>query len=176
MGHIIRLPVRPARYPDVAAAVDPVECVLVIAVRWWVESYRRDEDPMPRLCQGQKIAGSGDATFSTDSFMAIIARTVRQPIAIHCPRCPLLSDDEKLLLLAANLAPAADSRLAEQALRTALLSAQGAEFALVPLERLGALLAEARLVCRRRRPSAEVLAPSEATEPCGPPARPGTLH
>jgi hypothetical protein len=97
-------------------------------------------------------------------------------IAVHCPRCPLLSDDEDLLPHAANLTQAGDSHLAEQALRPAPLSAQGAEFALVPRERLGALVAAARLVFRRRRPSAEVLAPSEATAPWVPPVRPGTIH
>jgi hypothetical protein len=36
-------------YPDNAAALDPAECILLTAIRRWVDSY---EDPMPRLCQG----------------------------------------------------------------------------------------------------------------------------
>jgi hypothetical protein len=48
--------------------------------------------------------------------------------------------------------------LAERVLRTTLLSAQGAEFAIVPLTGLGELFAQARLfLCRRRLPT-------EATE------------
>jgi hypothetical protein len=176
MGQIIRLPVRPARHPDVAADLDAAECVLLIGIRWWVASHRRAEDPMPRLCRGMRSAGGDDAAYSINSFMTILARTLRQPIAIHCPRCPFLSDDEKLLLHAANLAQDGDSRLAEKALCTALLSAQAAEFALVPLEGLGTLLAEARLIFRRRRRSAEGYARSEAIEPWIPPAGPGTIH
>jgi hypothetical protein len=58
----------------------------------------------------------------------VIARTGRQPIAIHCPRCPHVSDDERLLLHAASLTQAGHSHMAEKALCAALLSAQGAEF------------------------------------------------
>jgi hypothetical protein len=64
--------------------------------------------------------------------MSVVARSARQPIAIHCPRCPHVSDDEKTLLHAASLAQAGDAQRVEKALRTALLSAQGAEFALGP--------------------------------------------
>jgi hypothetical protein len=103
VGQISQLPVSPAGYPNNSAALDPAECILLIAIRWWVDSYRRDEDPMPRLCQGLEAAGTCDAAFSVDALMAIIARTVRQPIAIHCPRCPNVSDDERLLLPADQL-------------------------------------------------------------------------
>ena len=61
MGQIIPLPVSPARYPDNSAALDPAERILLIAIRWWVDSCRRDEDPMPRLCQGLEAAGTCDA-------------------------------------------------------------------------------------------------------------------
>jgi hypothetical protein len=81
---------------------------------------------MPRLCQGLEAAGTCDAAFSVDALMAIIARTVRQPIAIHCPRCPHVSEDERHLLHAASLTQAGNGHLAEKALCTALLSAQGA--------------------------------------------------
>src|ERR1700693_2824588 len=85
VGQIIPLPPTPAAYPDNSASLAPAERILLIAIRWWVDSYRRDEDPIPRLCQGLEAAGTCDAAFSVDALMAIIARTVRQPIAIHCP-------------------------------------------------------------------------------------------
>ena len=164
MGQIIQLPLRPAGFPDTAAALDPAECTLLTAIRWWVDAYRRDEDPMPRLCQGLETAGASDAAFSVNALMATIARPVQQPITIHCPRCPHLSDDERHLLHAASLAQAGDGRLAENALRAALLSAQGAEFALGPLWGLGGLFAEAGLFFRRRRPPAAGLS-TVAAEP-----------
>ena len=58
MGQIIQLTLSPAEYPDNAAALAPAECILLIAICWWVDSYRRDEDPMPRLCQGLEAAGT----------------------------------------------------------------------------------------------------------------------
>ena len=65
VGQIIPLPISPP-YPNNAAAFDPAECGLLIAFRWWVDSYRRDEDPFPRLCQELEIAGICDAAFSVD--------------------------------------------------------------------------------------------------------------
>jgi hypothetical protein len=175
VGQIIPLPVS-TPHPNNSAALDPAECILLIAIRWWVDSYRRDEDPMPRLCQGLEAAGTCDAAFSIDALMAIIARTVRQPIVIHCPRCPHLSDDERHLLHAASLTQAGDRRLAEKALRTALLSAQGAEFALGPLQGLGELFAEAGFFFRRRRPPVTEQAPATAVEPWMPSASPTAIH
>lgn len=49
-----------------------------------------------------------------------------------------------------GLEPAGRGSLAERVLRTALLSAAGAEFALGPLEGVAELFAEARLLFRRR--------------------------
>ncbi len=168
MGQIIQLPLRPAGYPNHSAALDPAECVLLIAIRWWVDSYRRDEDPMPRLCQGLEAAGTSDAAFSVDALMAIITRTVRRPIAIHCPRCPHVSDDERRLLHAASLTQAGNSDLAGKALCTALLSAQGAEFALGPLQGLGELFAEAGFFFRQRRSPVMERTPATAVEPWSP--------
>jgi hypothetical protein len=45
MGQIIQLPLSLGGYPDNSAALDPAECILLIAIRWRVDSYRRDEDP-----------------------------------------------------------------------------------------------------------------------------------
>jgi hypothetical protein len=175
VGEIIRLPVRLADYPDTAAALEPAECVLLIAIRWWVEAYRHDEDPMPRLQQGLETAGVQEAAFSIDAVMAVVARSVLQPVAIHCPRCPHLSADEKSLLHAASLAQSGAVSLAEKALRGALLSAQGAEFALGPLQGLGELFAGARMLLRRRKPPTEDQPTTEAALPWTPDA-PRTLH
>ena len=94
--------------------------------------------------------------------MAVIARTARRPVAIHCPRCPHLSRDETSVLYAASLVQAGERRTAERALRTALLSAPGAEFALGPLEGLGELFTQARLLFRRRQVPAEYRSPDDA--------------
>jgi hypothetical protein len=176
MGQIIRLPVTPAEYPETSAELGLAECVLLIAIRWWADACRRGDDPIRRLHQRLETAGTRDAAFSIDSLMAIVARTVRQPIAIHCPRCPHLSGDEKQLLHAASLVQAGDGQLAEKALRTALLSAQGAEFALGPLEGLGELFADARLFFRRRKSPADDRAPVEAVRSWSPSAPPGSTH
>jgi hypothetical protein len=154
MGQVLRLPPRSPRYPDRSGELDTAECVLLIAVRWWFADHRGGADPLPRLCQALDIAGAHDAAFSIDRLMAIVRRSARRPIAIHAPRCPGLSNDEKHLLHAASLAQCGEALRAEKALRTALLSAQGAEFALGPLQGLGELFAEARLRFRRRSPPA----------------------
>jgi hypothetical protein len=176
MGQIVQLPVAAAGYPNTSTALDPAEGLLLIAIRRWVAAYRSGEDPIPRLSHDLEAAGTRDAALSIDALMAIVARTVRQPISIHCPHCPHLSADEKHLLHAASLAQAGDGDLAERALRTALLSAKGAEFALGPLEGLGELFAVARLFFRRRRPPVGDHAPIDGAEPWIPPAPQGTVH
>ena len=170
MGQIIRLPVSLTEYPDTSLALDTAECVLLIAIRWWVADLRERDDPLPRLCQAMDTAGAHDAAFSVDQLMAAVVRFARRPMAIHCPRCPALSADEKHLLKAARLVQAGDCKMAERALRTALLSAQGAEFALGPLQGLGELFAEARLFFRRCASPDADLATTEAVKP------PGTNH
>ena len=152
MGQLIAFPLPPAPYPDLSTDLDTAECVLLLAIRWWVEAYREGEDPIPRLCRGLEPAGAPDAAFSVDGLMTVVAKTATHTVDIHCPRCPNLSSDEKHLLQAASLAQADEGHLAEKALRTTLLSAQGAEFALGPLEGLGQLFLQARLFLSRRRP------------------------
>jgi hypothetical protein len=175
MGQIIRLPTAPAAYPEAAADLNPAECVLLIAIRWWVADFDRREDPLPRLCQAMGAAGAHDAAFSVDQLMAVFVRTARRPMAIHGPGCPSLSGDEKHLLRAASLVQSGDSKRAECALRAALLSAQGVEFALGPLKGLGRLFAEARLIFRRRRsPGGDAPAAEDAARI--PSAPPKTIH
>jgi hypothetical protein len=162
MGQVLRLDACSDGYPSTAAALETAETAFLHVLRGWVAAYRRREDPVPALCEMIDTAGARDAAFSVDRLMAVFARTVRRPIAIHCPPCPHLSDDEKCLLHAANLAQAGDRLLTERALRTALLSASGAGFALGPLDGLGGLFAKARLFLRRRWMAAENLAPADA--------------
>ncbi|MFO1024177.1 MAG: hypothetical protein U1E70_03250 [Acetobacteraceae bacterium] len=150
MGQIIRLPVPPAAFPDSCARLDTAECVALLAMRWWVAVCRLNEDPMPRIAQGLARAGAGKAAYSIDTLMAVIARSARRRLSIHRPRCPAVSSDEQHLLHAASLVQHGDSALAEKVLRTALISAQGAEFALGPLHGVATLFAQARLHFRRR--------------------------
>jgi hypothetical protein len=152
MGQVIRLNPLSAAFPAAADATDlnDAEIALLGALRTWVAAYRADEDPLPSLCEAMDRVGAHDAAFSVDQMMAVIARSVRRPIATHCPRCPHLSDDERRLLHAASLVQVGDSRLAERALRTALLSAVGAEFIIGPMEGLAELFREAGLFFSRR--------------------------
>ena len=159
MGQVIPFTTTPSAYPARTSLLDAAECTLLIAIRWWAAAVRHGDDPMPRLCQDLEIASARDAAFSVDGLMTIVARTVRQPIAVHCPHCPHLSVDEAHLLHAASLAQSGERSLAERALRSALLSAPGAEFALGPLEGLGELFAETRLLFTRRRSPAEAVSP-----------------
>ena len=157
MGQLFHLAETHPTYPDRAAELDRSECVLLIALRWWVEAYRTSEDPIPRLTQGLDIAGAGDAALSIDALMRTVARTARRPIDIHCPRCPGVSSDEAQLLHAVSLIQAGESAQAERMLCRELLSSNGASFALGPLEGLGEVFAIARMNLRRR-PAPENLA------------------
>jgi hypothetical protein len=171
MGQLIPFPARPTAFPDEAAGLETAECVLLLAIRWWVEDYRAGADPIPRLCEALDNADAPDAAFSIDGLMTTLARLARRPVDIHCPRCPALSADEKQLLHAAGLAQAGNGAVAEKALRTALLSADGAAFALAALEGLGGLFAQAHLFLRRRQsPTQDAADEREAWSP------PQTLH
>ncbi|MEJ0019615.1 MAG: hypothetical protein WDN25_24295 [Acetobacteraceae bacterium] len=172
MAQVIHL-AAPTSYPGATAALEPAESTLVLAIRWWVADHRQGDDPLPRLCQALEIAGAHDAAFAVDRLMAIIARTVRRPVAVNCPRCPNLSDDEKQLLYAAYLVQSGEAPLAERALRTAFLSAQGAEFALGSLEGITVLFGEANLVFPCRQQPAEVV---DAMMPWTPSGDARTLH
>ena len=169
MGQVIHLAIPSGAYP----ATTDAESVFLLAVRWWVEDYRQGADPIPRLCETMRTAGAHDAAFAVDQLVAVVAHTVRQPISIHCPRCPHVSRDEAHLLHATSLVQAGESRMAERALRTALLSASGAEFALGPLQGLGELFTEARLFFRKRHVE-ETRPPSDAV--WFPPAADRSLH
>jgi hypothetical protein len=181
MAQIIPFIPTPVFYPSRTALLDAAELALLSAVRCWVAALRQGEDPVPGLCRHLHAAGARDAAFSVDALMAVVARTVRRPIAIRCPHCPRLSADERHLLHAASLVQAGAGALAERALRNALLSAQGAAFALGPLEGLGALFAGARLLFGRRHAPAEeptqaAAIETGATEAWAPADLPRTLH
>jgi hypothetical protein len=150
MGQIIRFPFLSGVYPSQSTDLDGAEAVLLIGLRWWVEDARRRQDPLPRLRHGMDLAGIPDAAASMDALMSITAREAQRPPAIHGPCCDCLSLDETHLLHAASLAQAGDSGRAERVLRTALLTAQGAEMALGPLHSIGRLFSAARLLLRRR--------------------------
>jgi hypothetical protein len=151
MGQIVAFPIPLKSDPDLATELETAECILLIAVRSWVTAYNEGENPLPRLSRGLETAGAPDAAFPIDDLMTVVARTVTRPVDIHCLRCPRLSPDEKHLLRAASLTQSGDSHLAEKVLRATLLSAQGTELAIGPLEDLGALFSRARLYLSRRR-------------------------
>ncbi len=155
MGQVIAFPAQPTWYANSAVDLGTAERVFLNGIRLWVEAFRGGEDPLPRLFQEFAVEGVHDAAFSIDSFMSVVARVVRRPFSIHCPHCPDVSLDEKYLLHVASLAQAGDCRLVERVLRTTLLSAEGAAFAVGPLEGLGQLFAGARLFLRPQRAPAQ---------------------
>jgi hypothetical protein len=172
MGQLIAFPQLPTPYPDLAADLDKGESILLLAIRWWGESFREGEDPIPCLLQGLETVGTADAAFSIDGLMSIVARVARRPVDIRCPHCPRLSDNEKHLLRAVCLAQNGSRDMAEKALRTTLLSPQAAEFALGPLEGLAEIFAKARLFLSPRRLSGDDQAMDDSRESWSP----STLH
>jgi hypothetical protein len=165
MGQIVAFPIFPTPYPDLAAELGRADSLLLLAMRWWVEDGRMGADPIPRLRAALTHAGADDSVFLIDALMAVVARTGRRPVTVNCPRCPHVSADEKHLLHAASLTQAAHGKLAEKALRTALLSAEGAAFAVGELEGLGDLFAKVRLFFARR-----TVPDDNSREPWSPPA------
>jgi hypothetical protein len=172
MGQIIRFAAPPHDYPTMATALDVAERLLLVAIRWWVAAFRRAEDPLPQLSADMAAAGVDDAALSVDALMAVLARTARRTIDIHCPRCPSLTEDEQRLLHATSLAQTGNAELAERVLLTALLTAQGAELALMPIEGLGHVFAMAGLFFRRRQPALDDC----SVEGWAPPALSSLLH
>jgi hypothetical protein len=164
MGQVIPFTAAPPAYPARTSLLDAAECILLGAIRWWATTLRHSDDPMPRLRQNLEIADACGAAFSADGLMTIVARIIRQPIAVHCPHRLHLSVEEAHLLHATSLSQAGERSLAERALRTALLSAPGAEFALDPLEGLSELFAVARRLFSRRRPLGEAMSRAGAVE------------
>jgi len=155
VGKVLPFVAAPPAYPLTANSLAPAERTLLLAIRWWVSALRHGVDPLARVWENLTTTGAAAAAPSLDALMATVARTGRRPIAIHRPCCPNLSADEKHLMRAATLAQVGDSRLAQQALHNALLSADGAALVLGSLERLGELFAELGLFFSQRRSLAE---------------------
>ncbi len=151
MANIISFPAASGLYPARSPDLEEPEAVLLLGLRWWVADVRDHLDPLPRLRHGMALAGAADAAVSIHALMSIVGGTARRPMEVHGPRCDCLSADEQQMLHAASLVQAGDSARAEQVLRIALLSAQGADMALGPLQGIGRLFSAARLLLRRRR-------------------------
>lgn len=159
MGQVVSFNATPSAYPPPTASLDSAESAVLITIRWLAAAFRGGEAPMPHLFQRVETTGTHGAAFSVNVLIGVIARTARHLLEIHCTRCPHLSDDEKHTLHAERLAQAGKNAMAACALRTALLTAQGAEFALGPLKGLGELFTEAKLFFHRQRSVAEDLPP-----------------
>jgi hypothetical protein len=153
MGQVIRLPAALLAHPGRTEALDDAQSLLLLGIRWWVAAIRHDEDPALRLELGLGRAGLHAAAAPLNTLMTVIARSARRPLDVHCPRCPTISPDEAQLLEAASLAQAGERELASRALALALLSTQGAEFALEPLAGIAALFAAAGRMLHRRIPA-----------------------
>ena len=150
MGQLIRPVAIPAVCADACSELIAAESISLLAMRWWVSDSLSAADPLPRDHHAMRVAGIPEAAVSINAFMAVVARSARRPVVVKRPRSPHVSGDEAHLLRATALAQHGDSALAEKVLRTALLSAEGASFALGPLEGLGRLFLQARLLFRTR--------------------------
>jgi hypothetical protein len=171
---VIPFPAHTTSCPNRTGEAGSIDSVLPVAMPWWVEAHRGGFDPIPRLRQAFGSIGASDVAFSIGALMTIIARAVRRPVAIHSQCCPNVSADEGHLFHAAGLVQAGSGHLAEKVLRTALLSAEGAAFAIGPPEGLGELFAEARLILTWRAFPAQDPDSIGGPESCSPP--PQTLH
>jgi hypothetical protein len=178
MGRILPFPVRHLpSYPDETKALATAESVFLIALRCWVADRRQGTDPLPRLREGMADAEVHDAAASSvDHMMRVIARTAWRRVEIGCPRCPNLTLDEQSLLHAASLAQAGETGRAEGCLHAAMLSRQGAEFVMGPLEGLGEIFHDADLLFPRRSLPAIDEATGAAVEAWVPPYPPLRLH
>jgi hypothetical protein len=155
MGHVIALPEFPADYPEDVNDLNPAERTLLTGLRLWVADRQNAVDPMTRLCTTLDLMGGEDAAFMLDRFMTHAAYFARRVIAVACPRCPNLGDDEKHFLYAASLAQAGHGERAAVALGASMLTSDGAILAANALEDLCGRFAEAKLfLLRRRRPTA----------------------
>jgi hypothetical protein len=150
VGQVIQFQQSVDPYPERRSGLDDQEAVLLIGLRWWAEDTSRQRDPLPRLRRGMGIAGLLESALPIDAFMIIAGRSTYRAIEVHEPGCDCLSQDEKYLLHAASLVQAGHNALAERALRTALLTAQGADMALGPLTVIGQLFSSDRLFFRCR--------------------------
>jgi hypothetical protein len=152
MGQVIPFPAHSTPCPGRVADLGFAENVLLVAIRCWVEAYRGATIPSHAFAKGSRPA---DAAFSIDALVTIVARGVRRLVEVHCPGCPNVSDDEKRRLYAASLAQAGASDFPDKVLRTTLLSAEGAAFAIGSLEGLGELFSHAWLFVTRRTSTAQ---------------------
>jgi hypothetical protein len=155
MGQVIAFPAHPTPCPGRVADLGFAENVLLVAIRCWVEAYRGATIPSHAFAKGSRAPGLLMPRFSIDALVTIVARAVRRPVEVHCPGCPNVSDDEKRRLYAASLAQAGVSDFPDKVLRTTLLSAEGAAFAIGSLEGLGELFSHAWLFVTRRTSTAQ---------------------
>jgi hypothetical protein len=152
MGQVITFPVHSTHDPECAA-----ELATAVATGRWVEAYRRVQHIIPGLRQPLGTAGARHAALSLDCLMSIVAWAVRRPMRIHRARRPNVSCDKKQKPPAGGHAQHSDLQLVEKVLRTTLLSAEGAGFAVGLLEGTRALFARVRLFLARRVPPVRYL-------------------
>jgi len=85
----------PARVRDLRTA----ELLVVSVLRLWAEPLRLPEETHPHWQDGLTAAGlSKDAAVAFDTVMRITIAAATRPLDIHRPQCPMLGQDEALLL------------------------------------------------------------------------------
>jgi len=97
-------PPRPSRRasPDGHARIHDLrtaEMLVVSVLRLWAEPLRAPEETHPHWQDGLTAAGlSNDAAVAFDTVMRITVSAAVRPLDIHRPHCPMLGQDEGLLL------------------------------------------------------------------------------
>jgi hypothetical protein len=149
---------------DTFEGLEVSERLLVWGGRTWVACCRRRHCPMAEIKGVFSRFGVTDAAASLDALLGAAAQHAIRSIAVQCPVCAQISDDEVTLLSAASAAQRHDPATAQAHLQS-WLPAAIAEWALGPLHGLGVLFARAGLVLPLRH-TAEDGATLRASKRC----------
>jgi hypothetical protein len=152
VGQAIRFPAIVLPYPAWRANRERAEHILLIALHWWAASHSDGADPVPRLREVPDAADAHAQLFER-RLMPVVVYPARRPVAVLPPRSLRLPRGKTCPLHAACLAQAREVQLTDRALRTTLLSIQGADSVFVPSEDVGTFFKEVWLYLRRWRPS-----------------------
>lgn len=83
------------------AALDNGRKLLLWGIRVWVAALRNDWPPVQTretLMEGFALAYALDAIDPLEGMMSILAGSSSRQVAVNCPRCPGVTEDEQLLL------------------------------------------------------------------------------
>lgn len=139
---------RPLFHPtpaDAAAVLEPEQRFLLWAVRAWVACCRAGLLPAAPVLSVFERLGLPEAEAALEDALVMLARSAARRLAVHCPGCPGLSEDETLLLDAAAAAQHRDVAAGRHRL-AGLVPATAVDAVLDAFAEFGTLLALAGLM------------------------------